>query len=165
MLKDGVATAVTAAQYTGGQAIVVDGLSVTVEGAPKAGDTFELAPSTPTLGVFAMLDKAAADLATPLKTRGQVAQATSDNLRDIDAVLGRVIAARSQAGDALNRIDGVGDRLGAAVLDAKIERAAAEDIDLVAAYSDFQNRQTGYDAALKSYAAVQRLSLFDYLKG
>ena len=51
------------------------------------------------------------------------------------------------------------------MLDAKSERAAAEDIDLVAAYSDFQNRQTGYDAALKSYAAVQRLSLFDYLKG
>ena len=165
VLKDGVATAVTAAPYTAGRAIVVDGLSVTVEGAPKAGDTFELAPSTPTLGVFAMLDKAAADLATPLKSRGQVAQATSDNLRDIDAVLGRVVAARSRAGDALNRIAAVGDRLGAATLDAKTERAAAEDIDLVAAYSDFQNRQTGYDAALKSYAAVQRLSLFDYLKG
>ena len=164
VLKDGVATAVTAAPYTAGQAIVVDGLSVAVNGAPKTGDAFELAPSTPTLGVFAVLDKAAADLATP-KTAGQAAQATSDGLRDLDAVLGRVIAARSRAGDALNRIASVGDRLGAATLDAKTDRAAAEDIDLVAAYSDFQSRQTSYDAALKSYAAVQRLSLFDYLKG
>ena len=31
------------------------------------------------------------------------------------------------------------------------------------AISKFQSRQTGYDAALKSYSMVQRLSLFDYL--
>jgi len=35
----------------------------------------------------------------------------------------------------------------------------------VHAISDFQNQQTGYDAALKSYASVQRLSLFQYVNG
>ena len=35
---------------------------------------------------------------------------------------------------------------------------------MIAAISDFQNKQTGYDAALKTYAQVQRLSLFDYLR-
>ncbi len=34
---------------------------------------------------------------------------------------------------------------------------------MVKALSDFQRRQTGYDAALKSYSLVQRLSLFQYL--
>ena len=29
--------------------------------------------------------------------------------------------------------------------------------------TDFQQQQTSYDAALKSYSAVQRLSLFQYL--
>ena len=32
------------------------------------------------------------------------------------------------------------------------------------AISKFQNMQTGYDAALKSYSMVQRLSLFEYLR-
>jgi flagellar hook-associated protein 3 FlgL len=32
------------------------------------------------------------------------------------------------------------------------------------AISDFQNQQTGYDAALKTYSIVQRMSLFDYIK-
>jgi flagellar hook-associated protein 3 FlgL len=34
---------------------------------------------------------------------------------------------------------------------------------MVDAISKFQNQQTGYDAALKSYAMVQRMSLFQYL--
>ena len=36
---------------------------------------------------------------------------------------------------------------------------------MVHAISDFQNKQTGYDAALKSYSMVQRLSLFQYVNG
>ena len=43
------------------------------------------------------------------------------------------------------------------------ERSAAEDLDMTEAISRFQIQQTGYDAALRSYAAVQRLTLFQYL--
>jgi hypothetical protein len=49
-------------------------------------------------------------------------------------------------------------------LDAQTERSEAEDLDLMAAISDFQNRQTGYDAALKTYSIVQQMSLFEYLR-
>lgn len=35
---------------------------------------------------------------------------------------------------------------------------------MVAAISDFQSKQTGYDAALRTYSIVQRMSLVDYLK-
>jgi flagellar hook-associated protein 3 FlgL len=35
---------------------------------------------------------------------------------------------------------------------------------MVAAISAFQSKQTGYDAALQSYATVRRMSLFDYLR-
>jgi flagellar hook-associated protein 3 FlgL len=34
---------------------------------------------------------------------------------------------------------------------------------MVHAISDFQAKQSGYDAALKSYSMVQRLTLFDHL--
>jgi flagellar hook-associated protein 3 FlgL len=34
---------------------------------------------------------------------------------------------------------------------------------MVKGISDFQNQQTAYDAALKTYAQVQRLSLFTYM--
>jgi flagellar hook-associated protein 3 FlgL len=67
------------------------------------------------------------------------------------------------AGDALNRIDGVTSRLDTIKLQAGVERSNAEDLDMVHAISEFQNQQTGYDAALKSYSMVQRMSLFQYL--
>jgi flagellar hook-associated protein 3 FlgL len=33
----------------------------------------------------------------------------------------------------------------------------------VQAISDFQKQQTGYQAALQSYAQIQKLSLFNYV--
>ena len=48
-------------------------------------------------------------------------------------------------------------------LAGQTERSAAEDLDMVQAISSFQSQQTGYDAALKSYSMVQRMSLFQYI--
>jgi flagellar hook-associated protein 3 FlgL len=165
ILKNGLPTAVTAAPYVSGQAITVDGMTVSVSGTPATGDQFQIAPSTPTLGVFAVLDQAVAALKTPGRTGAQIAQGNADSLRDVDAVLGNLQSARSAAGQVLNRIDSETDRLDSQKLASTSERSNAEDVDMVHAISDFQNKQSGYDAALKSYAMVQRLSLFQYVNG
>ena len=59
--------------------------------------------------------------------------------------------------------ESVTDRLSAQKLSSTTERTNAEDLDMTQAISDFSNQQTGYDAALKAYSMVQRLSLFNYL--
>ncbi len=165
VLKNGAATAVTAAPYVAGQAITVDGMSVTVSGTPASGDQFQVAPSTPTLSVFDTLDKAISDLSTASKTGSQVAQYTSDDLRNLDSVMNNLQAARGAAGDVLNSIDSVSSRLDAQKLASTTDQSNAQDVDMVHAISDFQNQQNGYDAALKSYATVQHLSLFQYVNG
>jgi flagellar hook-associated protein 3 FlgL len=165
VLKDGLPTAVTAAPYTSGQAITVDGMAVSVSGAPASGDRFDLLPSTATLSVFDTLDKAVADLSTTGRTTAQRLQALGDNLRNVDAVMATMRAARSRAGGALNMADTESERLASLKLIHQTERANAEDLDMVQAISSFQNQQTGYDAALKSYSMVQRISLFQYING
>jgi|SoiMethySBSTD1v2_1073268.scaffolds.fasta_scaffold547718_1 flagellar hook-associated protein 3 FlgL len=165
VLKNGLPTAVVNAPYVSGQAITIDGMTVSVSGAPANGDQFQIAPSTPTLGVFGALDSAIAGLRTPGRTDSQIAQANADGLRDIDSVMANLQAARTAAGAVLNRIDSESDRLDAQKLASTTERSNAEDVDMVHAISDFQSRQTGYDAALKSYAMVQHLSLFQYVNG
>jgi flagellar hook-associated protein 3 FlgL len=165
VLKNGAATAVTAAPYVAGQAITVDGMTVSVSGAPASGDQFAIAPSTPTLSVFDTLDKAIAGLNTTGRTASQIAQANGDSLRDVDSVLTNLGTARAAAGQVLNRIDSETTRLADQKLASTTERSNAEDVDMVHAISDFQNKQSGYDAALKSYAMVQRLSLFQYVNG
>ena len=123
---------------------------------------FEMAPSTP-ISVFDAVDQAIADLNTTNRSGTQNAQAASTNLASIDSVMGQLQSARSQVGATLNRADGVTDRLSALKLASQTERSNAESLDMTQAISDFGNQQTGYDAALKTYSLVQKLSLFNYL--
>ncbi|MEO8805789.1 MAG: flagellar hook-associated protein FlgL [Burkholderiaceae bacterium] len=165
VLKDGLATAQTNVAFTPGQSqsIQVDGMSAGITGAPANGDAFELRPASSSLSVFDTLDRAIADLKTPLRSNTQIAQSNSSNLSNLDAVLGQVGSGRAQMGTALNRIEGVTGRLSAQKLASQTERTNAESLDLTEAISDFSNQQTGYDAALKAYSMVQRLSLFNYV--
>jgi len=148
--------------FSPGQAIKVDGMSATISGSPANGDVFAMAPSTP-ISVFDAVDQAIADLNTTNRTGTQNAQASSTNLAAIDSVMGQLQSARSQVGATLNRADGVTDRLSALKLASQTERNNAESLDMTQAISDFGNQQTGYDAALKTYSMVQKLSLFNYL--
>ncbi len=166
VLRDGAPTAQTNVAFTpssGGTVIEVDGMASRFSGVPASGDSFELRPSTPTLSVFAALDKAVTDLATPRQRSTVVSQQNVENLNNIDAVLSRLVATRAQVGDTMNQVSNTGERLASQKLQAQSERSNAEDLDMVGAIADFQNRQSGYDAALKSYSMVQRLSLFNYV--
>ena len=163
VLKDGLATSQTNVAYASGAAIQIDGMASTVSGAPANGDSFQLAPATPTLSVFDTLDKAIKDLRTPTRTGTRVAQTNAVNLSNLDQVLNQALVGRAQVGATLNRIDGAAERLAALKLSSQTERSHAEDLDMVQAISSFSNQQTGYDAALKAYSMVQKLSLFNYV--
>ncbi|MFZ5520256.1 MAG: flagellar hook-associated protein FlgL [Pseudomonadota bacterium] len=156
-------TLVSGAPYTSGKSIAVDGMSLTIQGDPANGDEFSVKPSDRSLSVFDALDAAIATLSDASAPTGQVKQAINRGLRDIDSVTNNVASARSAVGETLNRLDGVTDRLDAQKLAAKTEKSNAEDLDMVQAISDFQNQQTGYNAALQAYSLVQRMSLMNYI--
>ncbi len=158
-------TATTAAPYTSGKEILLDGMSFSIEGTPAQGDQFDVTPSTSTLSVFDALDQAIAGLATPRLTGPQVAQTVADNLRNVDSVMANMQSARAAAGELLHRIDNETTRIGSQKLAQETEQSDATALDLMSAYSTYQTKQAGYDAALKSYSTVQRMSLFTYLQG
>lgn len=163
VLKDGVATAQSNVAFKPPQAVQVDGMSANITGNPADGDTFQFAPSTPTLSVFGAIDKAIADLKTPNQSGAQLAQNNSQDIANIDATMATLSSARSAAGAAMNRISAVTDRLSSLTLSSQTSQSNAEDLDMTKAISDFTNQQTGYSAALKAYSLVQQLSLFNYL--
>jgi flagellar hook-associated protein 3 FlgL len=117
----------------------------------------------PDLSIFGVLDKVYSDLTSTGLSGSVIKQNTSDNLRDLDAVSANLLAQRASAGEVLNRTDSVEQRIADAKLAAQTDRSNAEDLDMVQAVADFQTKQSGYDAALKSYSMVQKLSLFQYL--
>ena len=165
LASPGTTTVESSGAYQAGVAIDLHGMSVTVSGTPTTGDQFNIEPSTPTLSVFDSLDRVIADLQTPNRTSAQRLQSTADSLRDIDSSMATLNLARTAAGGTLNRIDNETGRLATQKLNAQTERSGAEDLDMVSAIAEFQNQQTGYEAALKSYSMVQKMSLFQYLGG
>ena len=149
--------------HTPGKSIEIDGMSFTLSGTVAAGDSFSIAGSSSDLEVFAVLDRAVAALRTPLRSSIEIQQANVVALRDLDQAFTHFQSVRSLVGERLNLLDGSETRLSGLKLYNQSERSAAEDLDMTEAISKFEVQKTSYDAALRSYAAVQRLTLFQYL--
>lgn len=160
--KDGVGNVVYGVAIPAGQTLaasnVDEPLPLTVDGAQawRMGNT-------PADDVFAVLQTAITTLSATGLTGAQIKTAVADGLSGIDRAHRSLQSSRTLAGEALNRLDGVADRLAALNITAETERSNAVDLDLVEALSRFQSQQAGYDAALKAYASVQRMSLFQYI--
>jgi len=155
------ATVQSAQPYTSGAPIQFDGLSVLPQGAPASGDTVAIAPSTP-LNLFNLLDDTINSIHSA-SSDNRLSQAVALSLAQIDTGMERLQAARGQAGDWLNRADSITDAQSARSLALESDRSRAVDADMAKAISNFTTAQTGYQAALQSYAQIQRLSLFNYI--
>jgi flagellar hook-associated protein 3 FlgL len=155
-------TPVLAAQpYVDGQAISFDGLSFVARGVPANGDTVSISASTRT-DIFAVVDAAIAGIDS--KPNGHLlTQNTSLALAQIDSGMDRIQAARGAAGEILKRADIIDGNQQDKSIQLESDRSRAEDMDMIKGISEFQNQQTGYQAALQTYAQIQRLSLFNFL--
>lgn len=154
--------------FKSGAAIPVAGMDVVITGDPKAGDTFTVKPSE-TLSIFDALDQAIATVknsgnADGTTNHGALAHGLAKSLAEIDTQLNRVSTVRGVAGDLLNQAERMGNTLLARNEQMESQRAAAEDIDMVAALSQLKTQETAVSAALQSYASIQKLSLFDYIR-
>lgn len=155
------ATVSTGQPYTSGQTIQFGGMSIKAEGVPANGDTLQIAPSS-TTNIFKVIDQAMAGI-NGANNGNKLSQAFTRALAEIDTGMNRIQSARGLAGDMLNRADNIDSNQTTKSVQLETDRSRSEDMDMVKGISDFQNQQTGYDAALKTYAQVQRLSLFNYL--
>ncbi len=117
-----------------------------------------------TISIFDSLDRSINELLTPGRSSDQIAQTVREGLRGIDDGAGNLSSWRGRAGESLNRLDRLADRLSQTELDAERDQSDATDLDMVRALSEFQARKTGYDAALQTYSMVQRMTLFDYIR-
>lgn len=137
----------------------IPGLRFQINGTPANGDTVSL-QSSPSL--FSTLDSAIRDIGGAANNNAAT-QAVGQALANIDIGMERLHNLRGYAGELLNRADRItGDQENRSI-QLESDRARAEDLDMIQGISDFQNQQVGYEAALKSYAQVQKLSLFNFI--
>lgn len=134
----------------------VDG---TITLSPAVGDTITLEPSS---SIFSTLDRAIAEIGSANNSNAAV-QAVGQALGNLDKGLDRIHNVRGYAGELLNRADRITGDQSQRAIQLEADRTRAEDLDMIKGFSDFQNQQVGYEAALKSYSMVQKLSLFNYI--
>jgi flagellar hook-associated protein 3 FlgL len=166
VLEDGN-TIASGVPYSSGKEIAIPGrgMAISITGAPANGDTFAVSEAGNNLNIFQSLDSMIASLETANQPGGAVQQAVNTGMAHLDAALTSLLSARAEVGEQLNRMDGIETRNADQKLAAKAEKSNAEDLDMVEAISSFENQQTGYQAALQSYASIQKLSLFQYING
>ncbi|HAU58186.1 MAG TPA: flagellar hook-associated protein 3 [Comamonadaceae bacterium] len=157
----------TGQPYTTPTTIAFDGLSLKITGSPNNGDSFSIAPSQPS-NVFEVLENAIGAIRNARNPDGStdfgsLTHGITRGLTEIDSAMNRLQASRGLAGDLLNRADRIEGELNTRAVQLEDDRSRAEDLDMIKGISDFQNQQVGYEAALKSYAQVQQLSLFKFI--
>lgn len=136
------------------------GLRVRIQGSPANGDAFTVTP-TVDVDIWESFDRAIGAL------KGESGHDLNQELAVVNLHLEKrldsLLSARGQLGDWLNRAD----QMDAAFQEREDyhvqQQSELTDLDMVEAISRFQTQQVGYQAALSSYAQVQRLSLFQYL--
>lgn len=150
--------------YETGKAVQFDGMSFRLHGQPRPGDSVALDPVSGPTDLFKVVQDAVDALRAAGPGRGaQQTQQMARAMAELDAGHDRVLLARARAGEWLNRADSLDTLHRDRATGHEIERSRLEDLDLVKGISDFQSQQVGLEAALKSYAQVQRLSLFQFV--
>lgn len=165
-VRDGGGALVSSGALAPGQAIDVGGRRISFEGAPAAGDVFDIDPAHET-SMFAMVDSLAALLEAPGQDAAAGARrsdALSVSLQNLDQALGRVMEVRSDVGARLQTIDEYGLVNEDRTLGLTTALSAVEDLDYAEAISRFELQQVALQAAQQTYVQLNRLTLFDFVR-
>lgn len=170
------ATALLAAPaaYTSGQPIALQkttappadfGAQVSVTGAPADGDSFIVSPST-SQSIFATMANLITALEAGTATAADKARYQTDlgtaNI-NLDQAMENILRVRASVGSRLTEIDALTSITND--LDIQYDQTLSnlQDLDYAKAVSDLTQKQADLEAAQKSFSAISKLSLFNYL--
>lgn len=160
-------TLVSGGAYLSGQPIAIPGggASITIKGAPAAGDSFTVEPST-AQSVFKTLASLIGTLEATITTSADQAQYANDltiALNNVDRASNNILRVRATIGSRMNELES----LATLNQDLDIQYAQTlsdlQDLDYAQAITDLTRTKSVLDAAQESFAKISQLSLFNYL--
>ncbi len=153
----------TSVPYTSGNAISFNGIQVQVTGAPANGDVFNIAPST-NQSMFSTLTNLINALNSPSATgSASFSQSVSDALSNINQSLNNVLSVRASMGAGMNELTSLQTTVSQVNLQYQQTLASVQDTDYNQAVSNLTQQNTALQAAQQSFAAISKLSLFNYI--
>jgi flagellar hook-associated protein 3 FlgL len=123
----------------------------------------DIPAATGTQSIFDLLDHTIAVLDDATSTGPTVSSTVKDAVSGLDFAMDRVSTKRTEVGEGLRALE-ARDKLAAdGSLQLSSQLSKLVDVDYAKAISEFQNNQTALTAAMRSYAQISKMSLFDYL--
>jgi flagellar hook-associated protein 3 FlgL len=116
-----------------------------------------------TESIFARLDAAVSALRDPAATTASVSAATRATIDSVDLAIDRFGLTRTVVGERLKALDAHGQALERGSIDNQARLSELVDVDIAKSVSSMVQQQTAVEAAMKSYAQIARMSLFQYL--
>jgi len=156
---------VASGTYTSPASLEFDGIRVSVSGAPANGDRFDVTPAG-FRSVFDTLAQAIDVLRQPASdaaARAKFVTALGGAQASVEQALDHLLLKRADIGAALAELDAYASLNDDRTLEYQGRLSAVEDLDYAKAVAELARRQTTFDAAIRSYSSISRLSLFDYL--
>jgi flagellar hook-associated protein 3 FlgL len=115
-----------------------------------------------TESIFARLDAAIASLTNPATTSATAAAEMRTAIDSVDRALDRFGVTRTMVGERLRALDAHEQAVETGSIDNQSRLSELVDVDFAKVASQMIQHQTAYEAAMKSYAQIARMTLFDY---
>lgn len=160
-----VGVATVPAAPTPGTAFTFDGLQVTINGAPAAGDQFIVEPST-SEDVFTTVKRLADSMTMTIATPADLTLSQNDmrkSIEQIHNVIDHIALARAGIGGRQNSVDSQKSINEDVNLNLNQVKSDLMDLDYAQAASELNLKLTGMQAAQQVYVKAQGLSLFNLI--
>lgn len=151
----------TAQPYVSGQAISFDGMQVSIQGTPAAGDTFTVAPSI-NQSIFTTISNLATALNAPV-AGASLTNSLTTGLGNIDNALNTVLNTQTSLGLRINEINSLQTTNASTGVQLQQTLSTLQDTNATLAISNLTLQQTILQAAQKSFVQVANLSMFTYM--
>jgi flagellar hook-associated protein 3 FlgL len=158
-------TVLTGQNYVKGATIAFNGMETSISGDPASGDVFTVTPSA-NQSVFETVSNVISALESSASTPAAMAQFNTNMgraLADIDQSIEKILGTRASVGTRLKAVDAQKSANEDAAMDLESVRSTLQDLDYVEAITRLNAEMTALQAAQKSFAQTQSLSLFNYL--
>lgn len=144
----------------------IPGISFSIEGAPAAGDTFTVAPSS-NQNIFSTLQNLITAFSTDISgnptAAAQVRNTINAEMENLDRTLENVSTVQASVGARRSELSSLTNVAEALELQYKERLSNLQDIDYAEVISAFAEQQSQLEAAQASFAKISALSLFNYL--
>jgi flagellar hook-associated protein 3 FlgL len=150
---------------SGTNSVQLGGEDFSITGAPAAGDSFTISPSRP-VSAFALLGSLYKALAAATNTPAAVAQTNqilNQGLASVAQYQAGLVAAQAQNGVTLQAVANAGTSNTAQSTTLQTAVQNAVGVNTPVAITQLNETLTALQAALKTFATAQQLSLFNYI--